>query len=271
MPCSQTPLERTRFETEGHVGIITLDYPERMNAWGPAMEAEVRQLLLRCSDDPEIRVIVLTGEGRAFCAGADMAALQAAAGREPAQAPVRAAPDGDFEQRYSYLLAIPKPIVCAINGAAVGVGLVVSMYCDIRWAAQSAKLLPVFARRGLPAEHGIAWILPRIIGLADAFEWLATARPMTAQEALGIRVVTAVLPDDGFREEVIRRAQQLASESSPRALSIIKRQLYRAQAQRLAQAVHDAEAEVPGCLASEDFKEGVRHFVEKRVARFTGA
>lgn len=267
---SETQLQRTRLDVDGHVAVVTLNYPEKMNAWGPVMEAEVRQHLTQCGQDPDIRVIVITGEGRAFCAGADMGALQAAAdGGAPAATP-RPPSNEDFEQRYSYLLAIPKPIVCAINGAAAGVGLVVAMYCDIRWAAQSAKLVPVFARRGLPAEHGLAWMLPRIIGLADAFEWLSNASPVSAAEALQARAVTAVLPDEGFRDEVMRRAQKLAAECSPRSLSIIKRQLYAALTQRLAEAVHYAEAEVPGCLASEDFKEGVRHFVEKRPARFTG-
>jgi enoyl-CoA hydratase/carnithine racemase len=263
-------LQRTRLDIEGHVATITLTYPQKMNAWGPVMEAEVRQLLTQCGDDTAVRVIVITGEGRAFCAGMDMGTLQAAT-EEGVQAPippVLPSPD-DFGQRYSYLLSIPKPIVCALSAAA-GVGLVIAMYCDIRWAAQAAKLAPVFARRGLPAEHGLAWILPKIIGLSDAFEWLASARTLSAAEALDLRAVNAVLPDDGFREAVASRARKLAEESSPRAVSIIKRQLYAALSQPLAKAVQVAEAEVAGCLASEDFREGVLHFVEKRPARFTG-
>ncbi len=263
-------LQRTQFELAGHVAVITLHYPEKLNAWGPVMEAEVKLLLRHCEADPQVRAILLTGSGRAFCAGADMGAMQAAADGASPPPRVEASPEGDFEQRYSYLLSIPKPIVCAINGAAAGVGLVLAMFCDIRYAAESAKLVPVFARRGLVAEHGLAWLLPKIIGLSDALEWLMSGRPASAPEALHMRAVSAVLPDAYFRDEAIRRVQQLAAESSPRSLGIIKRQVYRAQAHSLAQAVHDADAELPACIASEDFKEGVSHFVEKRAARFTG-
>jgi enoyl-CoA hydratase/carnithine racemase len=257
------------FERRGHVGIITLSRPEKLNAWAPDMEKAFRDHMKRCATDPAVRVIVITGEGRAFCAGVDVAALKAAseAGSDPAR-PERI--DGDTAQRYTYLLGIPKIIVCALNGAAAGVGVVLALYSDIRIAAKSSKLVAVFARRGLVAEHGIAWLLPRLIGHARAIEWLASARTMLPEEAERIGLVTKLLPDEQFREAALAYAADIAENCSPRSLGVIKRQLLEAHTQTLTRAVHIAEDEVQACIATEDFRDGVAHFIEKRPPRFTG-
>lgn len=268
-PDAGLDLQRTRFERFGHVAVIALNHEKRLNAWSPVMEAEVRRLMLHSAQDPEVRVIVLTGEGSAFCAGADVQALREI-GDDPARAeppPVRA---GDFEQRYTYLLGIPKPIVCALNGGAAGIGFVLAMFCDLRWAAQGAKLAPVFSRRGLVAEAGVAWILSRLVGAAVALELLLPGRTVSAEEALQLRVVHDVLPSEGFRGEVIRRAQQLAASVSPRAVGLIKRQVYEGLSHSLALAVAEAERELMASFSTEDFQEGVAHYLEKRPPRFTG-
>ena len=266
-----TSAEGLQCSVLGHVGLIELARPEKLNTWNPMMEAGLREQLTAWSDDSRVRVVVLTGQGRAFCAGIDMEALKAAsqAGKAVA-APVRGRVDGDLAQRYSYLLGIPQPIVCALNGAAAGVGVVLSLYCDIRLAAKSAKLAAVFARRGLVAEHGIAWLLPRLIGHARAAEWILSGRTLMADEAERIGLVARVFEDEGFRDAAIAYAQDLATNCSPRSTRIIKRQLVRGHSQSLVASVHEAEDELELCLESEDFKEGVRHFIEKRPAQFTG-
>jgi enoyl-CoA hydratase/carnithine racemase len=262
-------------ENDGHVATITLNRPAQHNTWNAEMELSLRRLMRVCADDDAVRVIVLTAAGKSFCAGLDMAALQAVMGGDESAA---RAPQGegyipgggDFERRYSYLLNIPKPVLCGLNGVAAGVGVVLSLYCDVRYASSSAKLAAVFGKRGLVAEHGIAWMLPRLIGLPRAMEWLLSARVMGAAEAQRIGLVAEVFDDALFHESLHERAQSMARDVSPRSTRIIKRQLYEAFSQSLAEATEIAEAEVAASLRTADFKEGVQHFVEKRQARFTG-
>lgn len=255
---------------DGHVATITLNRPDHHNLWGPAMESVLESMMRRCGDDESVRVIVLTGAGRTFCGGVDVAMLKAAQETGVNAAPKRTRNDHDFSQRYSYLLGIPKTIIGAINGPAVGIGVVLALYCDIRFASASAKLAALFVKRGLVAEHGLAWMLPRMIGLPRAYEMLVSGRTVNSDEAERIGLVNEVFPDDSFRAEVAARAAALASSVSPRAAAIIKRQLYHSFEQSLAESVHEAEDEVPGCIASEDFREGIQHFLEKRSPRFTG-
>lgn len=255
---------------DGHVATITINRAQQHNVWSPSMGPLLERLVQQCEVDSTVRVIVLTGAGRMFCGGADVAALQAALRAGASPQPFRARNDDDFDQRFTWLLGIAKPIVCALNGPAVGIGAVLAMFCDIRWAAPSARIATAFVRRGLAAEHGIAWILPRLIGTSRAIELLLSGRTIDAEESERLGLVSAVLPQEGFADEVARRAAELATLVSPRAAAIIKRQVYVGLTQPLAQAVHQAEDEVPGCIASEDFREGIEHFLEKRPPRFTG-
>jgi enoyl-CoA hydratase/carnithine racemase len=261
------------YKTADRVATVTLNRPDRLNAWTPDMAEQLRTALMRAEADPEIRAIVITGAGRGFCAGADMARLSsAAAGQGPLLAADESPTDGmaaNFAQRLSYMLAIPKPIIAAINGPVAGIGFVLTLYCDIRFMIEGAKLTTAFARRGLIAEHGAAWILPRLVGPMNALDLLYSARPIPALDAEAMGLVR-MLPIDGFREAVQTYAAEIANLSSPRAVGIIKRQVYEGMFQSLAEASVISVREQALCKDTEDFREGIAHFVEKRKPDFTG-
>src|SRR5271156_2660498 len=279
------PSQETLYSVTNRVATITLNRPDKLNAWTAVMEGEVRSAMESAERDDEVRVIVLTGAGRGFCAGADMSLLSAVAehglddrplddrGREQALrdgANRREGVPADFQKRYSYFPAIGKPVIAAINGPVVGLGLVITLYCDLRLASDAARFSTTFARRGLIAEYGMAWMLPRIVGIANALDLLFSARIIDAAEALRMGLVNRVFPHETFLERVQESAQELASAVSPRSLRIIKRQVYEAMQQPLAEAFDISVREMMACFRTEDFKEGVAHFVQKRPAAFTG-
>jgi enoyl-CoA hydratase/carnithine racemase len=282
--------QETLYNLADRVATITLNRPDKLNAWTALMESEVRSHMENAEQDDEVRVIVLTGAGRGFCAGADMSLLSAVAegGLDPRSLDYRdlddrgraqvlrdganrregAAPD--FQKKYSYFPAIAKPVIAAINGPVVGLGLVITLYCDLRLASDASRFSTTFARRGLIAEYGMAWMLPRIIGIANALDLLFSARTIDAAEALRMGLVNRVFPQETFLEKVQESAQELASTVSPRSLRIIKRQVYEAMSESLAEAFDISVREMMACFRTEDFKEGVAHFVQKRPAAFTG-
>jgi len=272
--------EQILYEVKDRIATVTLNRPEKLNAWTAVMGREVRQAMDEAARDEAVRVIVLTGAGRGFCAGADMQLLSGivGAGRlDPGDPPVepretigREEIRPDFRGPYAYFPMVPKPIIAALNGATAGLGLVVALYCDLRIAADTAVLTTAFARRGLIAEHGVSWMLPRLVGLPHALDLLLSARTITAAEALAMGLVAQVRPATTLAEDVRRYARELADLVSPRSLRIIKRQLWEAQLQTLAEATTVADEEMRGSFTAEDFKEGVAHFVEKRAPRFTG-
>src|ERR1022692_2784709 len=278
------PTQETLYNVANRVATITLNRPDKLNAWTALMESEVRSHMEDAEQDDEVRVIVLTGAGRGFCAGADMSLLSAVAergldyrdlddrGREPVlrDGAMREGVPPDFQKKYSYFPAIGKPVIAAINGPVVGLGLVITLYCDLRLASDASRFSTTFARRGLIAEYGMAWMLPRIIGIANALDLLCSARTIDAPEALRMGLVNRVFPQETFLEKVQESAQELASTVSPRSLRIIKRQVYEAMSQPLAEAFDISVREMMACFRTEEFKEGVAHFVEKRPAAFTG-
>src|SRR6202044_4142407 len=166
--------------------------------WTATMEREVRSAVEEAERDENVRVIVLTGAGRGFCAGADMSLLSSVAAQGLDEDVARRVSSGDasreglrpdFQRKFSYFLGVAKPVIAAINGPAVGLGLVIPLYCDLRWASETARFNTVFAQRGLIAEYGMAWMLPRIVGLPDAIDLLFSARHINATEALALRLV----------------------------------------------------------------------------------
>ena len=177
----------------------------------------------------------------------------------------------DFIQPFTFLQELSKPVIAAINGPAVGLGLILTLYCDLRFASADARFGTAFARRGLIAEYGMAWMLPRLIGPALALDILLSARIFDAEEAARLNLVNRVYPSPTFLFDVRAYAEQLATQVSPRSLTVIKRQVFAALQQTLAEATFTAEQEMVLSLESEDFKEGVAHFLEKRPPSFTGA
>lgn len=271
--------EEILYSVANRVATITLNRPDKLNAWTAVMEKEARSAMVNAERDEEVRVIVLTGAGRGFCAGADMSLLSAVAEQgfvvqksedQNREAALRDGVPLDFQKRYSYFPAIGKPVIAAINGPVVGLGLVIALYCDLRLASDAARFSTTFARRGLVAEYGMAWMLPRIVGIANALDLLFSARTIDAPEALRIGLVNRILPQESFLEKVHEYARELASTVSPRSLRIIKRQVYEAMFQPLSEAFDVSVKEMMASFRTEDFKEGVAHFVEKRPPAFSG-
>ncbi|MEQ8233497.1 MAG: enoyl-CoA hydratase-related protein, partial [Gammaproteobacteria bacterium] len=223
--------------------------------------------------------IVLTGAGRGFCAGADMSLLSDVSASGGDTRPADPAPGGvpggldlppDYHLRYAYFPTVPKPVIAAINGPAAGLGLIMALYCDVRFAADSAVFTTAFARRGLIAEHGISWLLPALVGHAHALDLLLSARKVSAAEALAMGLVNQVHPAADLLSAATAYARDLADNVSPRSIRVMKRQVYRAVLQSLEEATLIANSELPGSFVSEDFREGVAHFLEQRPARFSG-
>ena len=268
--------EQILYEVRDRIATVTLNRPDKLNAWTSTMGREVRQAMDEATRDEAVRVIVLTGAGRGFCAGADMQLLSGIVDAGVTARVEEPRPDGDgsvrpdFRGPYAYFPMVPKPIIAALNGATAGLGLVISLYCDLRIAADSAVFTTSFARRGLIAEHGVSWMLPRLIGLQNALDLLLSGRKFTAAEALAMGLVSQVHPAASLADAVGAYARELAEMVSPRSMRVMKRQLWEAQFQTLAEATAVAGEEMRQSFGAEDFKEGVAHFVEKRAPRFTG-
>jgi enoyl-CoA hydratase/carnithine racemase len=263
------------YRVEDGVAVVTLNRPERLNAWRGEMARDVRAAMRAASGDDAVRVIVLTGAGRGFCAGADMEALQTiqsggAGARRAAPEPFDAKAPADFGKEYSYFPAVAKPIIGAINGPCAGLGLVLALYTDIRFAADAAVFTTAFSRRGLIAEHGVSWLLPRLVGFANAADLLYSARRVSAAEAKEIGLVNRVFALAAFEKSVMDYARMLAREVSPRSLREMKREIWNAQFQTLGQAIDAANSDMARSFDTEDFKEGVAHYLEKRAPAFTG-
>ncbi len=273
--------QETLYNVADRVATITLNRPDKLNAWTGTMEQEVRASMHEAENDANVRVIILTGAGRGFCAGADMSLLGSIAqkglgdqGREHVLRNTgnggRAGARPDFQKKYSYFPSIQKPVIAAVNGPAVGLGFIITLYCDLRFASESARFGTAFAKRGLIAEYGISWMLPRLIGPANAMDMLFSARLVDAGEALRMGLVNQVFPQDSFLHSVNAYAKDLANNVSPRSLRVIKEQVYNGMFQTLSEAFEGAEQEMVKSLQCEDFKEGVAHFLEKRAPAFTG-
>ncbi len=268
-------LKVTRYEVRDRVATVTLHRPDRLNAWTGRMHAEYRALLERAATDPAVRVIVVTGSGRGFCAGADARALEGHVRRgayDPGLGEEVATPGygvrPEFDADFAYHFGIPKPIIAAVNGPAAGVGLVLACYCDLRFAARGAKLTTAHGRLGLPAEYGLSWLLPRLIGVTRAADLLLSSRVVLAEEAEQLGLVNRTLPGAELMPYTYAYAGRLAGEIAPSSLAVTKLQLYRDLHGDAATSVDDAAARMAEMMQGADFAEGVAALTEKRPAAF---
>jgi enoyl-CoA hydratase/carnithine racemase len=268
--------EQIRFEVKDPVATITLDRPEALNAWTDRMGAEVRHAVAQAEDDPSVVAIVITGAGHGFCAGADMKLLQGISdGQRGSQVPSELDADpgdpevgDDYRGRYTYLMSVRKPVIAAINGPVAGMAVPIVCSCDLRFASERALFTVAFSQRGLVAEWGSAWLMPRLLGAAHALDLLFSSRRVDAAEAERIGLVNRVLPHDELLPFVRRYVEDLAASCSPTSLQIMKRQVYQQLALPLGPSERDAVRLMTESFDRPDFREGVASFMEKRAPRF---
>jgi enoyl-CoA hydratase/carnithine racemase len=272
-------LKATRYEIRDRIATITLARPKRRNAWTGRMHTEYRWCLLQADQDPQVRVIVVTGdpEGNAFCAGADLGALEGHAEKGRYEAGIDddiARPgfgvDPRFDASFAYHFGIGKPVIAAINGAAAGVGLVLAAFADLRFAVSGAKFTTAHGRYNFPAEFGLSWVLPRIMGLTHANDVLLSSRVFTAEEAYAMGFLNKVLAADALIDHVTTYASMLADSVAPGSARETKRQIYRDLHRDAAAAVTEAERLLEEMIRHPDYGEGVKAWMEKRVAAWTG-
>ncbi|ALU73318.1 enoyl-CoA hydratase-related protein [Rhodococcus erythropolis] len=247
-------------ERLGAVELLTLNRPDHLNAWTADLEEEYFAALEECERDAEVRAIVVTGAGRGFCAGADIHGLKGASESGTVRAPGRLP--------LQYPLSLGTPLIAAINGAAAGIGLVQALYCDVRFIAPEAKVTTAFAKRGLIAEYGIAWLLPRIIGTSRALDLLLSSRVVTGQEAHAIGLADFVVPPDALVDTAVRYATTLATSCSPTSMRTMKSQVRDGLDTDFTTAVRRSEIEMAASFAGADFTEGVTSFLERRAPQF---
>jgi len=272
-------LKELIYDVSDKIATITLNRPEKLNAWTFSMEKEYRWAIADAEQRDDVRVIILTGAGRGFCAGADMSLLTSVQQGDVdfEDMPDQTAPYGngaavpeDFKKVYTFLPAVSKPVIGAVNGPAMGLGMVHACFCDVRFVSDQAKFGTAFVHRGLIAEHGIAWVLPRLVGIENALDLLLSGRIIDGTEAHRIGLATRLVAHDDLMTEVRAYAAILAEKCSPRAMSIIKRQVWDGQLCNLGPATDLAIQEMLASFGTEDFREGVLSFLEKRPPAFTG-
>jgi enoyl-CoA hydratase/carnithine racemase len=271
--------EQILYDVSDRIACVTLNRPEKLNAWTMQMSAEVRHALYRADRDEAVRVMIVTGAGKGFCAGADMDLLQSlqsgrggtiTGGGAELEVEADTSVPPVFRGPYSYPMGLQKPVIAAINGVAAGLGLSYILFYDMRIASDQARFSTMFSRRGLIAEHGSAWLLPRLVGMANACDLLFSGRLVSAEEALHMGLVNRVVPHDTLMPTVREIATEMVKSCSPRSIRIMKRQLYGDLFTDLSAALHGADAEMVACFGTEDFSEGVVSFLERRPPQFTG-
>ena len=250
------------------VAVLTLNRPERMNGWGGGLATAFYERLDDAEADPAVRAIVVTGKGRAFCAGADMGSLNTIS-----TATVDGAGGTDVGKLVGarhphFVMTMRKPVVAAINGACAGMGLTMALVCDVRFAAAGAKFTTSFARRGLIAEYGISWILPRVVGWGTALDLLLSGRVFLADEAAELGLVKEVVPPDELLPRAIGYAEDIAANCAPSSLAVIKQQVYADTMRDVFEASDRAEKLMHESMQRPDFIEGITSFFEKRPPNF---
>ena len=264
-------------EVEGPVATLTLNRPDRLNAVTNRMQDELRQAMIALERNPAVVGVVLTGAGRGFCAGADVEDLEDQVEesleeyrpeRHDGLQPGGADAEPHFRRGLTYLMAVRKPVVGAVNGPCAGMGLALAAACDVRFAGEDAFFVGAFAQRGLVAEHATSWILPRLLGPAHALDVLWTGRRVSAEEALQIGLVNRVVPAEDLVPTAQAYVRDLARASSRRSLMHVKQQVYQDLMRSLGPAMIDTEARMDESFTWSDYAEGVASFTERRDPDF---
>ena len=267
----------TRFAVDDGIATLTLNRPERLNSWTGRMHTEYRHALERAEQDPSVRVVVVTGAGRGFCAGADTGALEShvqRGGYDPGTPSDLARPGygvrPEFDANFAFHFGLTKPVIAAINGPAAGVGLVIACYADLRFAVPGAKLTTAHGRLNLPAEYGLSWLLPRLIGLSRANDLLLSSRVFLTDEAFVMGLVNALVEPAELLPHTYAYARRMAAEISPGSLRETKRQIYTDLHRDVGSAVREADALLDRMTTEADYREAVAAFTEKRPPRWSG-
>lgn len=273
----QHSLKTTIYAVDGAIATITLNRPQRMNAWTGRLHTEYRACLAQADADPLVRVIVVTGSGRGFCVGGDAKALEGHAergaydaGTDDSLAMPGYGTDPRFDASFAYHFGLSKPVIAAINGPAAGVGLALALFSDLRFAVPGAKLTTAHGKLNLPAEYGLSWLLPRMIPLAQANELLLSSRVFTTDEAHRLGLINALHEPERLLPETYRYAQNLIDTVSPNSLKQTRWQIYRDLHRDVGTAVDDSEQLLNAMMQEPDYREGVAAFVKKRPPSWTG-
>ena len=266
------------YKVENKVATVTLNRPDKHNAMNYDLALDLHSAMVQADADQSVRVIVLTGAGKSFCVGADINAIKSAAGDGPTNEknmatlywPLDAALRQDFQSTHNYFPAIGKPIICMINGATAGVGLSYACFSDMRFAADDVMFAAGFVRRGLAVEWGLSWLLPKLIGVGNAADFILSGRKIGAPEAQSMGLVNKVFPRERLVEETYAYAEEIATWCAPVSLRLQKRQLWEAHFQTLGESNMMFKEFTRICLATEDIREAAASFFEKRPPNFTG-
>jgi enoyl-CoA hydratase/carnithine racemase len=258
------------FETMGRVALIRLNRPQALNALTYGMLRDIRQLVARAEADPEVTAIAFVGEGRGFCSGLDAEVL-----RQTTQAGQSGGGGGDAETArrdppgmFSYLTQVSKPVIAAVNGVAAGGGFVLAMMSDLRFGSEAASFTTVFSKRGLIAEHGTSWLLPRLVGPSRALDLLWSSRRVQAEEALRIGLLDRIAPAEQLLDAVVAYVEDLAAQISPGAIAVMKSQVYRHLSDAMEPALVDADRLTQAQLKHPDAREGAMALIERRAPNF---
>ena len=265
-------LKATRYDTSGEIATISLNRPHRMNAWTGRMHTEFRHCLEKANNDIKVRAIVLTGIGKGFCVGGDSKALDGHAKRgayDPGTPDLLSTPGygiaPEFDESFAYHFGLQKPLIAAVNGPAAGVGLALACFADIRFAASGIKMTTAHGKLNLPAEYGLSWLLPRMVGLTRANDLLLTSRVFLSEEAEKIGLVNRVIDAESLMSETYAYVSNMIQTVSPDSLRQTRWQIYRDLHRDIASSVSESEILIREMMKADDYAEGVKAFMDKRL------